>query len=149
MDIIVRKATIEDLDWLIVELKKFSNFYRSHKYNLFNGDYWQAGLTVMIKDHVVLISENSAGIRTGLIAGFLVNHPFNPEIKCLMENLWWVAKEFRHTRSALLLINEFIRIGKECGNWITMTLQSNSPVNDKCLLNRGFKKNETSYLMEN
>ena len=47
-----------------------------------------------------------------------------------------------------MLLNEWIRVGKLKADWITMAIESNSPINERILLKWGFKNSETSYLLE-
>jgi hypothetical protein len=62
--------------------------------------------------------------------------------------VWWVAPEYRHTRAALSLLQEFIAIGKAKADWITVATEGNSALTDKALTKRGFKHIENNYLME-
>lgn len=145
---LVRKAVMSDMDFLLVELEKFSNFYQS-KYSLFGNDkqYQTKLVSMLIEKHLFLIAEKN-GEQVGFIAGTILPHAYNPEMICLNETFWWVKEEFRNSRAGLLLLNEFIKYGKENCEWTVMTLEDVSPVNHKTLLSRGFKPKETSFLLE-
>lgn len=101
-----------------------------------------------IDHHVLLVAESSAGI-IGFVSGMLHQHLFNPNIIVLTETFWWVKEEHRGSRAGLVLLNEFTRIGKMKANWIAFTLEHHSPVNDRCLIKRGYAIKEHTYLLEN
>lgn len=144
----VRFATPEDLDWIVGQLKKFSEFYGT-KLSLF-GDEKNARsvMLTMMNDHVVIVAERENEGLVGLISGYITPHAFNPKIKVLAETLWWVAEEHRGSRAGLLLLDAFKNYGEEHANWITFALENKSPVKDKCLTKRGFQLQERSYLRE-
>jgi hypothetical protein len=142
----IRKATIEDLEWLLQELKTFSAFIDC-KTQVFNEDYGRAMFPLMLDKHVVFIAE-SEGERLGFIAGLLTPHPFNPNIKILQELFWWVSEQHRRSRAGLMLLNTFIEEGKRLANWTIMSLESNSPVREETLLRRGFRLKERAYILE-
>lgn len=150
----VRPAILEDMDWLLEQLKLFSSFYET-KYPLFGEeDFVRNGLATMMTNHLVLVAEMfepellTGKKPVGFIAGLLVPHIFNPAINCLSETFWWVQPEFRNTRAGYLLIKEFVEYGKKNVNWILCTIEENSPINPDALLFRGFKLKERNYLME-
>lgn len=144
----VRRATTSDLDWLMVQLRAFSEFFRSSR-ELF-GDENHARITMqgLIENHVVFIAERDDGIRMGFVGGILVPHFMNPTIRTLSELFWWVDPLHRHSRAALLLLEAFTEHGKLHADWITFSLEDHSPVSDRCLTRRGFKPKEQSYLLE-
>lgn len=101
----------------------------------------------LIEEHVFFVSAKGEQL-TGLIAGFIAPHVFNPKIKVLTEAFWWIAKDHRKGRSAYLLFSEFVRFGREHADWITFSIVENSPIGDDALKNRGFRLQERSFLME-
>lgn len=153
MKINIRKATPDDVAWMMPELRKFAKFTQS-KYDLFPEDesYIRAGFGNLILNHIVLVAEildaegKSEGI--GFIAGMYSAHAFNPAIQTLIEMFWWVKEEYRNHKAGLLLFNEFVAVGEASANWIIFTLETVSPVNDEILFRRGFKLKERNYLKE-
>lgn len=143
----IRNACLDDLEWIIQQLKKFSQFFGSKK-PLFNDQYASDGLTNLINNHVFLVCEKSGDGLVGLISGIVTPHSFNPEIKVLAEAFWWIDEAHRGSRAALLLLNEFTKIGKNIADWVIFTLEDQSPVNDRCLTNRGYKFKEKNYILE-
>jgi hypothetical protein len=146
----VRRAAPEDIGWLLEELVHFSKFFNS-KHSLLGEDaeYSQQFLSMLIEHHLFLVSENDDGERTGFIAGFVHPHVFNPKINVLTEVFWWVAEPHRQTRAGLLLLEEFIKWGREHTDWIVATIEDQSPVNEETFLRRGFRLKEKSYIIEN
>ena len=141
----VRNATLDDIAWLLTQVKKFSDFYGTGK-SLYSETAPET-LKFLIENHIVFICDKGQA-PVGLIVGLLNAHLFNPEIKVLTELLWWVDEEHRNGRAGLMLLNEFVKFGKEQADWITMSLVSNSNLNPKTLGKFGFKAVESSYLLE-
>lgn len=143
----VRQANDNDLSWLLDQLFEFSKFYGTKK-NLFGSEQYAIDyVTKIVKEHFVLVSENE-NEKTGFIAGLILQHPFNPEIKLLQELWWWVKPEYRQGRSGYKLFKDFSDFGKKFCDWTVFALEENSPVNDKILLKNGFRHKETTYLRE-
>lgn len=144
-----RKAELSDIDWILELLKKFSDFYSS-KYQLFGDDveYSKSALTKLIDNHVFIVCEDESKGPAGFICGLITNHFFNPKIKVLSEQFWYVDEKYRNSRAGLLLLNEFILYGKYYCNWITFSLLTNSPVKEETLIKRGFVFKEKALLME-
>lgn len=157
--ITIRRAKLEDLDWLIGQLRLFSAFYDSKKPLFGDEKYVREGLTTMIDKHLVLVAVHRAdhldsrcgcteGHPVGFIAGFLIPHVFNPAITCLSETFWWVQEEHRRSRAGYMLLKEFIEFGKKNVDWILCTIEEHSPINPSALMNRGFKLKEQNFVME-
>lgn len=148
MGVLIRQAKESDIDWLLVELKKFSVFYAS-KYDLYSKDekYNRYLLDVLIKSHLFLIAEENE-LPIGFICGTVSGHFFNPELKTLQEVFWWVKEEKRQGFAGAKLLQAFIDYGKANCQWVVMTLEDGSPVNPDSLLNRGFKPKECNFIME-
>lgn len=144
----IRQALPSDIDWLISQLRAFSHFFGTKK-PLF-GDEEQAreSMLAVVQNHVVYVAENADKTLMGFIAGCLIPHPYNPKITVLSEAFWWVDELYRGTRAGLKLLNAFVAFGKAHADWITFTLEAKSPVNESCLLKRGFRLQERNYLME-
>jgi Acetyltransferase (GNAT) family len=144
----IRKATTNDIEWLLPQLEKFSKFFGS-QISLF-GDTENAriGILNQIENHLVLIAEDKDKGSLGFIAGYIVPHPFNADIVTLSETFWWVDEKHRGSRAGLMLLNAFTEWGNEHVDWITFTLEHHSPVNEKTLLKRGYKYTERTYIKE-
>lgn len=139
---------MKDLDWLIGQLKQFSNFFDTRK-NLFpSEDHARQGISNLVNNHVCFIADQTDVGPIGFIAGLIGPHLFNPKIRMLTELFWWVDEQFRGGRAGLMLLNHFTDWGKKHCDWIVMSIETHSPVNTKCLSKRGFKLKEQSYLME-
>jgi hypothetical protein len=148
MRIEIRKADLMDIEWLLSELKKFAEFIGIKKHNLFpEEDFARETLKGFIENQVVLIADSNLG-KAGFIAGIYAPHPFNPNLMMLTETFWWVKKEFRRSRCGIQLLDAFVEWGEEHADLITMTLEHNSQVGDRALINRGFRLQERSYLKE-
>lgn len=145
--VFVRLATHEDADYIVGQLKQFAKALHT-KLNIFPGEY-QAKQRVLdlIDNHIVLVACKEDQLL-GMIGGIVTPHFFNPEIKTIAELFWWVAEEHRGSKSGLLLLNAFVELGKLRADWITMCLEKDSPIKDKCLLDRGFIPMERTYLLE-
>lgn len=148
MTIEVRKASDADLDWMFSELQAFDDFFGAKK-SLIPSDPAEGRkiLENLVEQHLFLVAERD-GKLLGLIAGMIHNHLFNPEVTVLTEIFWWVPSEYRGSRAGLMLLNEFTNWGKENVDWVTMTLEHHSPVNEKSLFKRGFKLSEKQYMLE-
>lgn len=147
MSMQIRHSTADDLDWLMTELKEFANFFGS-KHSLFGEEqYWRDGLLMLMRDHLVLVAEDENGLA-GLIAGIKTPHLFNPKILVLSETFWWVSPQRRTSRAGVLLLKAFMDYGKQNCDWTIITLEDESPINEKSLIKRGFRPKERSYLLE-
>lgn len=145
---IVREAYLTDIDWILVELEKFYNFYGSKKLVDFDKvDYNKALIQTLIEKHLFMVAVQDE-TRVGFIAGLSTDHLFNPSMKTLSELFWWVTPEYRSSRAGAMLLQAFMDIGKNF-DWVLMTLEDKSPVKPESLIKRGFKHKETIYLMEN
>lgn len=147
MSILTRKATTDDIPWLMVELEKFAKFFGTHL-SLFDPVTAPGILTNIIENHVFIMAQKQDGERLGFIAGLLSPHFFNPEIMQLTEAFWWVPEEFRGTGAGHVLFTEFVKVGVVEADWINFTLEHHSPVKDEFLLKRGFKPQERSFILE-
>lgn len=146
MAISIRQANASDIPFIDSELKNFSNFI-AMKHSLYPDEIPTGTYENLIDNHVLLIAHEGE-VRTGFIFGFKHQHFFNPKLKCLTEFWWWVKEEYRGGRSALLLFNEFNKVGESIADIISMSLEENSPVNPKALEKRGFKLLERSFVRE-
>jgi RimJ/RimL family protein N-acetyltransferase len=148
LKITVRGATPEDIDWLLSQLREFSNFFGTRRSLFGDDDYSQSAMLNMIQNHIVFIAEREDVGPIGFISGYIIPHPYNPEIRLLSETFWWVDEEYRGTRAGLMLLNQFTDWGKKNADWITFALEEKSPVKETCLTKRGFRLHERSFLLE-
>jgi len=143
----IRTGKLKDYGFIKTELEKFSNFYDTG-FSLYNKDSIKPLVETFIKDHVVYIAENKNEEPAGFIMGTFNPHPYNPALWALTESFWWVKEEHRNTGAGLKLLDKFIEFGKEYADFITLTLEDNSPIGEKHFLKRGFKIKEKSFLLE-
>lgn len=147
---IVRRATMEDLSWLVMELDSFAAGYGT-KIQLFGSiEYVVDLVTRLINEQVVLVSEDESGLRTGLIAGAMFSHPYNPKIRVLHESFWWVSEAHRKSGAGIMLMDEFKKIGKGRGaDWILFSsIEGKDSIKDEFFIRHGFRLQEKSFIME-
>lgn len=144
--ITVRRATADDVPWLLEQLAAFDQFFGSTRSLFPDIDTARAIVSDLVTTQPFFVAGDSDLV--GFIAGYLTPHPYNPTIRVLTESFWWVDQEFRGSRAGLALLNALIAFGREHADWIVMTLEHESPVNPETLTRRGFRLKETSYLME-
>lgn len=148
MRVTIRSAELSDVEWLITQLREFSQFFQSKRPLFGDVNHAVKVITDMVMQHLCIISEDDTGTRSGFIAGYVMPHPFNPEIKTLTETFWWVDEAHRGSRAGLMLLNAFVGWGEKNVDWINIGIESNSPVSDRSLLKRGFKVAEKYFLKE-
>lgn len=148
MGVFVRKAEEKDIDLILIELKKFSDFFDS-KYPVYGSDenYNRDLIFNLLTNHLFLIAEHDNNFA-GFICGFVSKHIFNPEITVLSEIFWWVVPEYRLTKVGSLLFKAYEKFGEENCQWIVMTIESISQVKPEYFLDRGYKLKEQSFLRE-
>lgn len=145
----VRPAKLTDLDWLMSQLRTFSKFYGT-KRMLFSSDEAQNRRVVsaMVVNDVFLVCEDDKG-PVGFVSGFLVPHAFNPTLRLLSENFWWVCEGRRGSRAARLLLDAFIEEGRKRADWVDFGIVvGKTKANDRTFINRGFALKEKRFLME-
>lgn len=143
----IRQATEADIPWLLEELKEFSKFYNTKRSLFGNSDHNQKFMTDVVNNHFMLISENETD-KTGFIAGLILQHPFNPDLKILQELWWWVPEKYRGGRSGFKLFKDFSEFGDRFCDMTLFTLEDQSPVSETMLTKRGFVKKEITYVRE-
>lgn len=143
----IRSATPLDCDWIISQLKIFSEELGTVKKLFGDEDYVRARVIDVLTNHAFFVAEKD-GSLVGFICGFLVPHYFNPQIITLTELIWWVIPSERGTEAGKGLMEKFIEFGKEKSHWIAFGLNEKTPVKDERLFDLGFKNFERSFLME-
>lgn len=139
---LVRRATMDDLEFVTDELSINAQFYGKPLSTTadLRSEYSQKILTDFIINHVFLICMKDDE-RVGLMVGYIHKHLFNPLIKSLSEMLLWVKESYRNTRAAHILMKEYSRIADDF-DFATMALNTKSNIKISSLEKLGFKRNE-------
>lgn len=145
---IIRPATPDDLSWLHAQARAFSDFMGSRRALYGDPAHVDTTFRLLMAEHVCFVAERPEVGLVGLIAGILTPHFMNPGIMTLCEILWWVPEEHRGSRAALLLLEEFLAIGRESADWVSFSLEAKTPVDERVLIRRGFRLSERNYLLE-
>lgn len=148
MNLVISKATLEDVPEIAEELKSFSEFYGTNKSMFIDIEQAESIAKNLIENHVFFIATSASGELIGFISGMIMPHIYNPNILTLVESFWWVKEKYRFSKAGLKLLNHFVEFGKENVDWIIMTVESKSPVKDQTFLKRGFRLQEKSFLLE-
>lgn len=143
----IRQATPDDLDWLLGELAAFDRFVGATKSLMPDPETARETLSQMIVGQPFFVAERD-GERAGFIAGVLHPHPFNPGLTMLTETFWWVVPAYRGGSTGARLLHAFEAFGQQFADWIVMSLEAESPVAPSSLTRRGYRPQETSYLLE-
>lgn len=142
----VRRATPEDVPWLLTQLRDFAAAYPARLRVMGADDFAEDYLGVLIREQYVAIAERD-GQPVGLIAGVCAPHPMNPDLMLATELFWFVPLAHRGTRAGLLLLNDFESwVGEAGADCVNFTLEAGSPVNARILEKRGYVLAETQYL---
>jgi hypothetical protein len=148
MDIEIRRATLEDIPWLLDRLQRFDKHYAA-AYSLFDEAYTRDEfLPGIINHHLFLIAEHQTAGPVGFLAGLITPHILNPKLKTLAELLWWVDESHRRTRAASMLFDAYTDYGRDHCQWVAFSLQHDSPVTNRSIERRGYRFKERHFLME-
>lgn len=147
MKVEVRRATLTDIPWLLIQIAAFEKFAGFKRKLMADKAHARRVLAGMISNHVVLIAHKGRE-RQGFIAGFDQPHPFNPDIRVLTEAFWWVDERSRGSRAGAMLLMEFEILGRAVADWIIFSLEHHSPVHETHFTKRGFRLVEKAYLLE-
>lgn len=143
----VRRGNLGDIPWIIEQLKEFQLFFGS-KRSLYHSEHSITRLESFMENGLVFVAEKETIGRVGFIVGAITPHLFNPTLKVLAELLWWVDPIHRKSRAGYLLLKEFIDWGKKNVDWMTFSLQENTPVKEETLKRFGFRLLERAFLIE-
>lgn len=138
---------IEDIESISLELAKFSEHYSTKLPPYKDKETSAKILKNMIENHLFYVALDGDEV-VGFIAGFVCNHIYNPDIKTLAEAFWWTKEEHRRSGAGLQLLEEFVSWGKENVDWVLMTIEDETPIDENLFFNRGFKFKEKSYILE-
>jgi len=142
---VVRRAVLEDIPWLVTELEDFAAHYPvripvPH-------DHAERLLGQLIDTQYVAIASTEDGTRVGLIAGVLQPHPFNPDVLCATQLWWWVTPEHRSSSAGARLLGDFERWAASTGADLTsFTVAANSPIHAESMTRRGWRPAEMVYV---
>lgn len=100
-----------------------------------------------LEHHVTFVAERGEE-RVGFILGCKMPHPFNPRIRTLSEQLWWVTEPYRGSRAGLLLLKAFVAWGEQNVDVISFGVEARSPVRDATLERHGFRLQERIFIRE-
>ena len=142
----VRRATLDDVPWLLAELRAFAAHYPITTVSLFGSDAHAEGmLLALIGGQFVAIATRN-GERLGLIAGGVAPHPYNPDLLVASELWWWVSPAHRGTTAGYRLLASFHEWARQQGaDLATMTLASNSQVRPGALERLGYRETERAF----
>lgn len=147
MSLTIRRAATEDVPYLLDQLQRFDQFFGAGR-SLYPDDATATAiLSGLIKTQPFWVAFHD-DLLIGFIGGALAAHPFNPDLVVLSELFWWVDEAYRGSKAGLELLTTFIDHGQQHADWIVMTLEHESPISDRCLLKRGFRPKEHTYLLE-
>lgn len=145
----VRFASEGDVDWILPELRQFSD--ESGLITEFFPKSEEEARDIvlsLISDHLFLVAETEDGRGTGFVAGVLTPHALNPKVLACYEMFWWVKREFRRSRAALMLIREYTSYCKENADFATLSLLMSSPDLSKSLSRLGWREVERNFALE-
>lgn len=145
---IIRKAVLEDLDFIVEEGIKFLEYHPMNIHIAIDVSHLDSLVSLLIKDHIVLIAEDS-GNRLGMISGIYTPHIYNPLYTVVQELFWWVLPEYRSTTAAFKLLKAFEIEAKQIGaSVISMVSTIYTPTLDKVYKRYKYRPVESSYFKE-
>lgn len=147
MGIEIRHASPEDVDWLVARVEELARFYDTKRSLFKSPEHSKTVMLNIIAEHLVLIAER-AGERLGFIAGYIIRHPWNPDLRMLVENFWWTIPEARKSRANVLLLDAFTAWGRRLVDNIVFNMPVHSPVSERAFDRRGYVLKERAYLLE-
>lgn len=143
----IRKATVTDVPWICNELERFHSTIKSKHRYLPAQPALRDKVLDMIFHHAVFIKESESS-PMGMIGGYIVDHPFNPDVVLMSETFWWVPPEFRGMGIGIALLEEFVNYGKSMADTIQVSLEITSKVSDNTLMRIGLYPFERVFVME-
>jgi len=138
----VRLATDEDTPWIVdVAAKKMICEEMDHPSVYSRSDVEQVTKACM---GTIWVVENY-GVKVGVLGALPSRHPFNSQIKTLVELIWFVDRDFRSTRVGFLLLKAFL---SQSENYDILTLSTlpTSNVKNSSLSKLGFELKELGYI---
>lgn len=147
---IIRPATTADVSWIVGQLKDFAEFFGTTRSLFPDIGYAHEQVERLVRDQPTTLFLVAADhdVRLGFIVGQYTPHWMNPAILVLNELFWWVVPKARGSTIGARLLAEYIAAGKQHADWITMTLEAQSPVDPRSLERLGFHCHERNFLLE-
>lgn len=145
----VRLAKPEDVNWVMTQMPGLRAFMET-RIPPFPKDpaKFRPAIETLVTKHLFMVAETIFGNPVGFIAGFVSPGFFNPDVLVLQETLWWVEPGSRDGRAGLNLFEAFVAWGERYADWISITLEENSPIRKGHLEKHGFMLKERTYLRE-
>ena len=136
----IRKATIDDKEWLKSCYKKF---HREISHNLIDmpSDEIQDDIAIdIIESFICVIAENDSGERVGFAAAALCDKIFDPASLALSEFSLWVDPSSRADGHGLDLVGALVEIAKKTNlvNEVTVKIDPRSEFFYNSLIDMGF-----------
>lgn len=142
----IRPAKLSDIPFILGELKKFDR--QGGVRSIYPGDDYAAGAAEnLIRKHRFQIADDGKR-QLGFLAAMVMPHWMNPAVRTAAELFWWVGEEYRGSSAGIRLLKDYSQWAKSNVDWATACLQHNSPVRDETMERNGFKKYETTFLMD-
>ena len=138
----IRKATEEDIDWLVdIGIKDMFSLYTHPE--IYDPVYLKSTfIPYLIKNGIVLVVEECAAF-IGIISG----HPFNPNVLVATELMWWVKEEKRNSSIGYKLLKFFENEAeKNKCSFVSLSLMPCSPIHS--LEKHGYSIKEYSLIKE-
>lgn len=145
----VRRATLDDLPWLLAEARAFAASYTGRGESLYPGDVHATRVLLdFMNGQYLAVAEWEHGELVGFLAGIAAPHWLNPAITVAQEILWWVPEPARGTGAGRLLLEDFVAWGRTVAQQVTVTVESHAPFVGPVLAARGFAPRESLWLLE-
>ncbi len=102
----------------------------------------------MITEHVVFVAEKASEL-IGFIAGTVAPYAYNPLLKALYSNFFWVDVIHRRSSPAgAHLLNVFTAWGYTNCDFVFVGLPPHTDVSDRSMIKRGYRMGERVFVLE-
>lgn len=147
----IRPAAQDDVPWLLDALTEFDLEFPAHRSLFRDAEYVSVQLRQAIDAGPFYVAEvpvgDGQGYAVGFMLGALLPHYLNPEVRVLVELLWWVDPAYRSTRASSLLLDAYLAYGREHADWVMVTERCTEP-GRRAFARRGLRSYERNYLLE-
>lgn len=147
---IVRKAEIEDIEFITILIHEFyEESLKEYKITL-NDETIDKTIRNFIKNNIALVLEHESKI-VGMMGGIVARSIFNENQLFAQEAVWYINKDYRNGLGGIKLLKEFERICKIMGaNLIAMIHMNNLNADglNKFYLANDYIAMETHYIKE-
>jgi hypothetical protein len=145
----IRRATDEDIPWLLEQLQAFADFYGTKRPLMpSDPDVAAAVIRSLIASTEFFIADLPESARSA-------SSPASSRRTCsIPSSASWRSSSGGSCRASRLdgtardSSSTSPQFGRQHAHWVTMTLESASPIDDRVLQKRGFQLHERSYLLE-